>query len=97
MKIDIRTISVLSPAANRLDTCNVGVAQQREGRAREGAVAMIFETRDGRRVDVLLTPDEAQALAGVTMACAYLSAGAAPPVVELRDASAPAEPKEAQA
>jgi hypothetical protein len=86
MIIRIREIAILQ-AGMRDDCCNVAVAQVRqvEGRAvvREGCVALIFHTKDGKQVDVLATPEEARELGVLGIACAFTAAGAPPPTVNM--------------
>jgi len=80
----VETLSVVGQP----DGVVCGVAEVAE-RGRGGAVAMLVSV-GGRRIDVVLTPEEGQALGAQLIACSFTAAGAPPPRVPLPGPQRPA-------
>lgn len=86
LQVTIKPASlVLDPNATATDAVTVGVAaiQQVDGRrlVQEGAVAIIINMQDGRRVDVVCDPSTAQHLGCLLTASSFVAANALPPIL----------------
>jgi hypothetical protein len=94
VKAIFRTIAIVGAAQG--DGLICGIAQVRKFAdakqtrlIQDGSVALVITDASGRRVDVLLTPEEAMQLGPQVCAAAVIAAAAPPPMLATGDAAPP--------
>lgn len=94
MKAIFRTIAIVGAAMG--DGLMVGIGQVRkwadprqQRMVQDGAVAIIITDASGRRVDVLITPEEGMQIGPQIIAASMFAAAAPPPMLTTADVDSP--------